>query len=63
MHACLVQCAKSHYWLAFSTHASHSKTMESLAINDGRSAFGMLVRVLYVALRLENDSLKYDLMQ
>ena len=46
MHAYLVQCKKSQNWFAFSTD-ENSETLESPAINDGRSMLAMYLTVLY----------------
>ena len=53
MHAYLVQCAKSH-WFAFSTH----ETLESSAINVGRSMLAMFLTVMYKVEGLETEILK-----
>ena len=60
VHAYLAQCAKkSQNWFAFSTD-ENSETLESSAINDGRSMFAMLLRVLYKVEGLETEILKQD---
>ena len=49
MHAHLVQWAKkSQYWFAFSTD-ENSDTLESSAINNGRSMLVMFLAVLHKA--------------
>ena len=54
MHAYLVQCAKNHKLDYLSTDES-SETLESSAINDGRSMF---IAVLYDVKGLETETLK-----
>ena len=48
---------KSQNWLAFSTDES-SETLESSAINDGRSILAMFLTVLYKVEGLETETLK-----
>ena len=56
MHAYLVQCAKkSHNWFAFSTY-ENCETVQSSAINDGRSMF---VMVLTLVKGLETETLTF----
>ena len=48
---------KSQYWFAFSTD-ENCDTLESSAINDGRSMFAMFLTVLYKVEGLETETLK-----
>ena len=48
---------KSQNWFAFSTDENY-KTLESSAINDGRSMFAMFLTVLYKVEGLETEILK-----
>ena len=48
---------KSLNWFAFSTD-ENSETLESSAINDGRSMFSMFLTVLYKVEGLETEILK-----
>ena len=58
VHAYLVQCVKkSQNWFAFSTD-ENSETLESSAINDGRSMLAMFLTVLYKVEGLETEILK-----
>ena len=54
--ACLSStvCKKSQNWFAFST----DETLESSAINDGRSMLAMFLTVLYKVEGLESEILK-----
>ena len=56
MHAYLMR-KKSQNWFAFSTD-ENSETLESSAINDGRSMLAMLLTVLYKVEGLETETLK-----
>ena len=49
-------------WFAFSTD-ENSETLESSAINDGRSMLAMFLTVLYKVEGLETETLKQDLVQ
>ena len=53
---------KSQNWFVFSTD-ENSKTLESSAINDGRSMLAMFLTVLYKVEGLETEILKQDLVQ
>ena len=53
---------KSQNWIAFSTD-ENSETLESSALNDGRSMLAMFLTVLYKVEGLETKTLKYDLVQ
>ena len=53
---------KSLNWLAFSTD-ENSETMESSALDDGRSMFAMFLAVLYKVEGLETETLKLDFVQ
>ena len=53
---------KSQNWFAFSTD-ENSETLESSAINDGRSMLAMFITVLYEVEGLETEILKLDLVQ
>ena len=56
MHAYLLQCAKkSQNWFAFSTD-ENSETLESTAINDGRSMLEMFLTVLYKLEGLDTET-------
>ena len=58
VHAYLVLCAKkSQNWFVFSTD-ENSETLESSAINDGRSMLAMFLTVLYQVEGLETETLK-----
>ena len=48
---------KSQNWFAFSTD-ENSETLESSAINDGRSMLAMFLTVLYKVEGLETETLK-----
>ena len=48
---------KSQNWIAFSTD-ENSETLESSAINTGRSMLAMFLTVLYKAEGLETETLK-----
>ena len=48
---------KSQNWFAFSTY-ENSETLESSAINDGRSMLAMFLTVLYKVECLETEILK-----
>ena len=48
---------KSQNWFAFSTD-ENSETLESAAINDGRSMLAMFLTVLYKLEGLETEILK-----
>ena len=57
MHAYLIQCAKkSQNWFAFSTD-ENSETLESSAINDGRSTLAIILTVLHLVEGLEIEAL------
>ena len=57
VHAYLVQCTKSHRTdLPF----QQMKTLESSAINDGRSMLAMFLAVLYKVEGLETETLKVE---
>ena len=62
--ACLYSTVRkmSKNWLAFSTD-ENSETLESSAINDGRSMLAMFLTVLYKVEGLETETLKQDLVQ
>ena len=45
---------KSQYWFAF----QQKKTLESSAINDGRSMLAMFLTVLYMVEGIETETLK-----
>ena len=60
MHAYLLQCAKSH---RTGLHFQQMITLESSAINDGRSMLAMFLTLLYEVEGLETETLKYDLVQ
>ena len=47
----------SQYWFAFSTN-ENSETLESSAINDGRSMLAMFLTVLYILDGLETETFK-----
>ena len=49
-------------WFAFSTDED-SETLESSALNDGRSMLAMFLRVLYKVEGLETETFKLDLLQ
>ena len=53
---------KSQYWFAFSIDVN-SETLESSAINDGRSMLAMFIAVLYMVEGLMTEMLKEDLLQ
>ena len=53
---------KSQNWFAFSTD-ENSETLESSAINDGRSMLAMFLRVLHKVEGFETETLKEDLVQ
>ena len=53
---------KSQIKFAFSTD-ENSETLESSAINDGRSMLAMFLTVLYDVEGLETETLKYYLVQ
>ena len=55
VHAYLVQCAKSH---RTGLHFQQMETLESSAINDGRSMLAMFLTVLYKVEGLETEILK-----
>ena len=58
MHAYLIQCAKkSQNLFAFSTD-ENSETLESSAIDDGRSILAMFLTVLHKVEGLETETLK-----
>ena len=57
MHAYLVSAQKVTNWFAFSTD-ENSETLESSAINDGRSMLAMFQTVLYKVEGLETEILK-----
>ena len=52
---------KSQNWFAFTT-VENSETLESSAINDGRSMFAIFLPRLYVEC-METETLKKDFMQ
>ena len=56
--ACLSSTVRkeSQNWFAFSTN-ENSETLESSALNDGRSMFAMFLTVLYMVEGLETDTL------
>ena len=58
MHAYLVQCAKSHRTGLHLSTDENSETLESSAINDGRSMSAMFQSVLYKVEGLETETLK-----
>ena len=62
--ACLSSTVRkeSQNWLAFSTD-ENSETLESSALNDGRSVLSMFLAVLYKVEGLETETLKQDLVQ
>ena len=64
LSACLSSTVrkKSQNWFAFSTD-ENSETLESSAINDGRSMLAMFLTVLYKVEGIETETLKQDLMQ
>ena len=53
---------KSQHWFVFSTD-ENSETLESSAINDGRSMLAMFLTVLSEVEDLETEILKLDLVQ
>ena len=57
--ACLSSTVRkvSKNWFAFSTYVS-SETLESSAINDGRSMLAMFLAVMYRVEGLETETLK-----
>ena len=57
--ACLSSAVrkKSLNWFAFSTDENH-ETLESSAINDGRSMLAMFLTVLYEVERLKTETLR-----
>ena len=57
--ACLSStvCKKSQNWFAFSTD-EYSETLESSAINDGRSVLAIFLTVLHKAEGIETETLK-----
>ena len=58
MHPYLVQCVKkSQNWFAFSTD-ENSETLESSAINYGRSMLAMFLAVMYKVEGIETEILK-----
>ena len=62
--ACLSSTVRkeSQNWFAFSTD-ENSETLESSAINDGRSMLAMFLTVLYKVEGIETEILQYDLVQ
>ena len=48
---------KSQYWFAFSTD-ENTETLESSALNDGRSMLAMFLTVLHKVKGLETETLK-----
>ena len=57
MHAYLAQCAKSHR-TGLHFKQMKTETLESSAINDGRSMLAMFLTVLYKVEGLETEILK-----
>ena len=57
MHAYLLHCAKS-YRTGLHFHQMKTETLESSAINDGRSMLEMFLTVLYKVESLETETLK-----
>ena len=58
MHAYLVQCAKVTELVRTISTDENSDTLESSAINDGRSMLAMFLTVLHKAEGLEIETLK-----
>ena len=57
MHAYLALSKKSQNWFAYSAN-ENSETLETSAIDDGRSMLAMLLTVLYKVEGLETETLK-----
>ena len=55
MHAFLVQCTKSHS-TGLPFHQMKTMTLESSAINDGRSTLAIFIAVLYKVEGLETET-------
>ena len=62
--ACLSNTVRknSQNWFTFSTD-ENSETLESSAINDGRSKLAIFLTALYKVEGLETETLKLDLVQ
>ena len=62
MNAYLVQCANSRR-TGLPFQQMKTETLETSAINDGRSMLAMFLTVLYKVEVLETETLKQDLVQ